>query len=154
MEARTHIRRSLCLCICICLVAAGCGMQKLSADYTGLDGEWSIVELNGEALTSGEINPLLIFDAGAGRISGDAGCNRISGDITFARAEKNGLRFQKIISTRKACIDMRREDQLLKALGDVTGFEKVSRDGYARAIAFHGSDGRRLFVVSQPFIPS
>jgi heat shock protein HslJ len=147
-----NTRKTICSCfLCLAIIMAGCKLQKTSAAFSVLDGEWSIIELNGNKLIPGATKQLLIFDVAAGRLSGDAGCNRISGNIVpVGGRQKNGIKFQGIVSTRKACLDMRLEDGLLRALDSVVRFDGEDRG----KIAFYGTDDRRLFVISQTHLPA
>jgi heat shock protein HslJ len=126
-------------------------MRKASAVFQNLGGEWSVVELNGDKLNPEETKQQLIFDMVARRISGNGGCNLVSGDISFAGAEKKDIRFHNLISTRKACIDMSREDELFKAIDEAVRFDSA---GNTTDIAFYGKDGDRLFVISRSHTPA
>ena len=63
-----------------------------------LQGEWRVVELNGEPIVPGsEVS--LRFDAD-GRVSGKGSCNRYGASY---RVEKDRISFTPVMSTRMAC---------------------------------------------------
>jgi heat shock protein HslJ len=111
-----------------------------------LDGEWNIVELNGNKLIPEETRQHFILDVAGRKLSGNAGCNQIAGAIEAD--QKGSIRFERVVSTRKACLDMRLEDELLKTLDEVARFEVV--DGTAKTVAFYGINNRKLFVIEKP----
>ncbi|MDR1257894.1 MAG: META domain-containing protein [Tannerellaceae bacterium] len=148
------MRKTIAACLCLAAILTGCKLQKTPAAFSIPDGEWSIIELMGEKLLPEATKQFLIFDAASRRLSGDAGCNRISGNIEPGGGRgKNGIKFQGIVSTRKACLDMRLEDELLRALDDAVRFDSEGRDGQAKIIVFYGTDNQRLFVISQTHLP-
>jgi heat shock protein HslJ len=137
------------LCLSLAVVFGGCRLQKASIAFSDLDGEWNVIELNGHELMIGEAKRFLIFDAAGRHLSGNAGCNLISGNIVLGDRQGNNIRFQGIVSTRKACLDMRMEDELLKALDNVTHFGNEEQGKQLKTIAFYGTENQRLFVISQ-----
>lgn len=110
----------------------GQDVENVSDDAAQLFGRrWWLTEVNGAAVRT--TKPYIEFDRGAKRFAGDGGCNRISGGF-----EINGsnLRFSRVISTRRACID--REDQqveteFLRRLEQTTSFQ--IQDGILRLYA-------------------
>jgi heat shock protein HslJ len=137
------------LCLCLALALGGCKTQKTPVSFSGLNGEWDLIELNGTKLRPEETVRRLAFDTNARRLSGNAGCNQISGHITYGNAQKGDIKFHGVASTRKACLDMRTEDALLKALGEVIRFNTEASGRKPQTAIFYGADNQRLFVVSR-----
>jgi len=83
---------------------------------------WTLMELNGRAVTSTRV-PTLLFDQ-ADRISGFAGCNSYFATYHVQGAQ---LHVAEIGSTRMACTDERStatEQQYLEALRTVTRWDR------------------------------
>ncbi|MDR1938419.1 MAG: META domain-containing protein [Tannerellaceae bacterium] len=133
------------LCACLALIFAACKTQRAAVSLNSLDGEWNIVALNGAQLNPEEAKQYLRFDAAGRRLSGNAGCNLISGEIEYKGTEKNALAFRKVVSTLRACLDMRLEDELLKTLDRVVRFEAET----PRRITFYSADNQQLFVLEK-----
>jgi heat shock protein HslJ len=134
-------------CMAFALLGGSCKSQKPLAAYSGLEGEWDVIELNGQVFAPEEKKPFLMFNLTDNRVSGNAGCNQISGSMEREDARTNKLKFSEVVSTRKACIDMRTEDAFLKALHQVASFEADGSQA-AKAIVFYGADKQKLFVIS------
>ncbi|MDR1918524.1 MAG: META domain-containing protein [Tannerellaceae bacterium] len=139
------MRKAFYLCACLALVFAACKTPRAAVSLSSLEGEWNIVTLNGAQLSQEANKPYLRFDAADRRLSGNAGCNLISGEIAYKEVKKNALKFQKVISTRRACLDMGREDELLKTLDKVTRFEAET----PQRITFYSADNQKLFVLER-----
>jgi heat shock protein HslJ len=142
------MKRMVYFCLCLAFAFGGCKSQKTFVPFSDLNGEWDIIELNGARLPAGETKQRLTFDMNAHHLSGHAGCNQISGNITYD-AQKSDIKFQKVVSTRKACLDMRLEDEFLKALGYVVRFEAETSGQRPETIIFYGADNQKLFVASR-----
>jgi heat shock protein HslJ len=111
-----------------------------------LKGEWNIVEMNGNQLVGEDAKPRLAIEAVPGKFSGYAGCNAFAGEVALRREGR--VRFLRIVSTRKACLDMRMEDALLRALNEV---RYVEGEGETNArLIFYDTNRRRLFAVERP----
>jgi heat shock protein HslJ len=129
---------------------AGCkSKQAAMSAPAGLDGEWSIVEMNGNKLDPAETKQVMIFDMNEKRLSGSAGCNRMSGKIEYDESPDNNIKFSRIIATRMACMDMRFEEELLKTLDKVARFETGESANTARSVAFFDADGSKLIVIEK-----
>ncbi|MDR1201532.1 MAG: META domain-containing protein [Tannerellaceae bacterium] len=131
---------------------ASCSTSKKATVDTlaGLDGEWNIVEMNGNQLNPEETKQLMIFDVNGKTLSGNAGCNRMSGKIEYDASQENDIRFSRIIATRMACMDMRYEDELLKTLDKVARFDKEDDPAKTTlSFAFYGTDGSKLLVIEK-----
>ena len=122
---------SLCA-ICAMLTISSCRSSKEVITLGALNGEWSIVEINGSAVVpgSGQNYPFIGFDASTGKIYGNSGCNRMMG--SFDREAKPGeLDLSTIAGTRMMCPDMTMEQNVLNALKNVKGYKKSGVDKMA-----------------------
>lgn len=90
------------------------------------------------------------IDAAQGTVSGHAGCNRFSG--SYGKTD-NGMRFDRIASTRRACPDpgMAVENALLRAMQQpfTTVGTQPSAAGNARQIVWKTADGDLLHFVER-----
>jgi len=103
-----------------------------------LDGTtWTLVEMNGEAVTA---DAEATLDFATEQISGIAFCNRF-----FGPYEQDGteLSFGMLGSTMMACADMEHEREYLEALGTVAGY-RVETDN----LALTDADGNAVLVFS------
>jgi heat shock protein HslJ len=137
------------LSLCLTIAFAGCRTKKSFIPFSDLNGEWNIVELNGEKLFPEQAKQHLTFDTANHCLSGNAGCNQISGNIEYDKTQPNELKFQGIVSTRKACLDMRLEDEFLKALDTVVHFGSEDRSQPPKTVSFYDTDKRKVFVISR-----
>lgn len=143
------MKKMIYLPLCLTILFVGCRTQKPFVSFSDLEGEWKIIELNGKKLLPEETRQRLVFDTAGHRLSGNAGCNQISGNITYSETQTNGLKFQGVVATRKACLDMRLEDEFLKTLDSVATFDAEDRNKPAEAVSFYSPDKRKLFVISR-----
>jgi heat shock protein HslJ len=103
--------------------AAACSSVSLDEPLEGTP--WRLVQLGGQQVLAGAdpaIEPRILFDGSARRISGTGGCNNISGAY---RMSGSSLRIGPVASTRKACIDASRnalETRFLSVLEGTTGY--------------------------------
>ncbi len=100
----------------------GQGTENESGDSAPLFGRrWRLTEVGGTAVRT--TKPYIELERGAQRFTGDGGCNRISGGFEVDGAT---LRFSRVISTRRACIDnevQRVETEFLRRLERTTAFQ-------------------------------
>ena len=134
------------LCAGIILALAGCKSQKAALAFSDLNGEWHIAELNGNKLAAEETKQRMLFDAAGRKLSGNAGCNQFAGEVEVLKG--GNIRFRRIISTRKACMDMRLENELLRALNEVTHFGAANET--VPSVAFYDTNRKKLFVIEKP----
>lgn len=136
---------SLCA-ICAMLTVSSCRSSKEVVTLGALNGEWSIVEINGSAVVPGTNQnfPYIGFDASTGKIYGNSGCNRMMG--SFDRSSKPGeLDLSTIAGTRMMCPDMTMEQNVLNALKIVKGYKKTGTDKIALTNAH-----KRPVIVLEP----
>nr|PZN63350.1 MAG: hypothetical protein DIU62_11190 [Pseudomonadota bacterium] len=85
---------------------------------------WTIVAVDGGAPVRGE-SPLSVEFGVDGRVSGNSGCNSFSGPYI---REESVLRIGEVMSTRRACVDERRQRQEARVLAILRGDARVRRE--------------------------
>ena len=85
-----------------------------------LSGKWDIVAVDGKkvAVSNGVETPYLGFDVVNGNLTGSTGCNNIMGSFATTLPAGN-IDFGKVASTRMAFPDIKLEQDILRALGNV-----------------------------------
>ena len=137
----------LCLAVVGIAVFASCKSQKaVVASYSDLNGEWSVVELNGKKLDPSESNQLIVIDVARNHLSGNAGMN---GNIEYSEARKNIIKFPQVATTRMACPNLKGEQEFLEALNKVVRFEAEGNVKPVNTIAFYGTDNGKLMVIEK-----
>lgn len=111
-------------CVCSCSTA-----RKAAATIDALDGEWRIVEVEGQALSpkAGEKEAFIGFDVKDNRLYGNTSCNNLVGGLQ-ADAKKGTISFGQTGSTRMMCADMTTEEKVLGAFGKIEKYE-ITPDG-------------------------
>lgn len=102
-------------------------MQKISTESI-TEKYWKLVEINGDPVMPGSnaLEPYIILKEENNRIVGTGGCNTFSG--VYELGQMGNIRFSKMISTQKACLDMTIEKSLFKVL-ETTDNYTLSPDG-------------------------
>lgn len=140
----------LCLAVVGIAVFASCKSQKaVVASFSDLDGEWSVVELNGKKLDQADSKQLIVIDVARKHLSGNAGCNRMNGNIEYTDAQKNIIKFPQVATTRMACPDMQAEQEFLEALNKVVRFQAEGNVKPVNTIALYGTDNGKLMVIQK-----
>ena len=140
----------LCLAVVGIAVFASCKSQKaVVASFSELDGEWSVVELNGKKLDPADSKQLIVIDVARKHLSGNAGCNRMNGNIEYTDAQKNIIKFPQVATTRMACPDMKGEQEFLEALNKVVRFQAEGETKPVNIIALYGTDNGKLMVIQK-----
>ncbi|MBK9256277.1 MAG: copper resistance protein NlpE N-terminal domain-containing protein [Saprospiraceae bacterium] len=88
-----------------------------------LEKKWILQEINGQANSESakELKSThLTLKSIGNRAFGNAGCNNFNGGFTISDGDK--ITFSPMASTKMACENMKTEDKLFKALGEVTNF--------------------------------
>lgn len=141
------MNKFVCLIIASLGVFSGCRTHHAATliPFQSLNGEWTVVEMNGSSIVPSASSPFLIFDTQNKRLSGNTGCNRIMGAVEYAEGERDRIRFPQIATTRMACPDMSGERELLQTL------ERVERFGTAEhnAIALFNGEGERILLLQK-----
>ena len=140
----------LCLAVVSIAVFASCKSQKaVVASFSDLDGEWSVVQLNGKKLDPADSKQLIVIDVARKHLSGNAGCNRMNGNIEYTDAQKNIIKFPQVATTRMACPDMKGEQEFLEALNKVVRFQAEGETKPVNTIALYGTDNGKLMVIQK-----
>lgn len=110
--------------VMLALIFASCGATKKTDQpaKSTLYTKWELI-LFDEQPVRGE-KPIFIELGDDNRIGGFVGCNQIGGTYTIANGD--GIRFEKLITTRMACPELTLENEVVKMLNTV---DKFSVDG-------------------------
>ena len=93
---------ALLLPVCAGVLSA-CSEKK--ADARTLDGEWTIVEVNGEKLGE-EVTPTMSFNMAEKKLHGNAGCNLFNTTVTLDPADVSSITIAPGATTMMACPNM------------------------------------------------
>lgn len=131
-------------------VLSSCSTMKNSATLSDIEGEWTIVKINGQPLqiSADTQLPFIGFDTHTGKIYGNSGCNRIIASLD-RQAKPGSIRFEHMGSTMMACPDMETETKVLAALSDVRFYKKDGKSG----ISLCDSSGHTLASLIKRFYP-
>ena len=102
------------------ILLRGCG--SYITDYR-LHDIWVLEQLNGNKISPADFTkklPNLEINSSTNTFMGFAGCNRMNGTISY---ERGVLRFNNIITTRMACVENNKENEILKALQSTTSYK-------------------------------
>lgn len=91
-----------------------------------LNGVWMVSAIGDRRIFNEKMR--LTIDIQSSRLHGNSGCNIINGSVVFDSKKDSAIQFSNIISTRKMCVDMNNETDLLVALEEVEYFTKRTRD--------------------------
>ena len=105
------------------LSLAACRSSKDAVSVNDLDGEWNVVEIQGQAVQA-ESQPFIGFDAQDGRVYGYTGCNRLMGALTLSKPNK--IELGQMASTLMACPDMETERLMLNIMQRMSGIATVT----------------------------
>ncbi|MDR2835454.1 MAG: copper resistance protein NlpE N-terminal domain-containing protein [Bacteroidales bacterium] len=89
-------------------------LKKINTDFELTGKYWKLIELNGNLIDYNSEIPTeahILFNPD-GTFSGSLSCNRISG--TFSTENNFNIKFSQLIMTKKLCIDMSIENELVK----------------------------------------
>lgn len=138
--------KNFVLAVAVLAGLASCTASKKSVEPTAFQGEWNIVEMNGEDLTFDEVLPYVSFNVAESRFSGNAGCNMLNGQFEL-NAKDGKLSFGPVAATRMYCPDMELETSLIDALESVSGFEASLTENNVDSIMLKGEDGHKLLKL-------
>lgn len=126
------------------LSLAACRSSKDAVSVNDLDGEWNVVEIQGQAVQA-ESQPFIGFDAQDGRVYGYTGCNRLMGALTLSKPNK--IELGQMASTLMACPDMMETERLmLNALASVKSL-KCS----GKTLVLYGADKEPVMLLQKRF---
>lgn len=131
---------------CAGVFMVSCGSNKNMLTLASLNGEWNIVEVDGQK-TSMEEKPFIGFEVAEKRIYGNSGCNRMMGSFEADSLKPGLLSFGQIGSTRMMCPDMKIEDMILGALNKVKSYQTVSDS--PEVIALCADNGEKLMLLEK-----
>ncbi len=110
------------------------GHRKMSLRRHGMDflnGNWQVIEINGEDIDDEEAN--IFFDIAARRVHGNTGCNFFNGEIVIDPTQSNAVSFEKMGVTKRMCQKHDQERNMMLALEAAT-------------LAVPGDDGTALLT--------
>lgn len=132
----------------VCAVAAmvSCGTAQKAVSLSDLNGEWSVVKINGSdvAAADGQNAPFIGIDADKKRVYGSTSCNRLTG-MFDADPVKKTIDLSKMGSTRMMCPDMALEDRLLGAFGEVKSFSLKK----GSTLMLNNADGKAVIELQK-----
>lgn len=105
--------------LCAVLLACACQAHSDAAGFGGPGMVWQLSALDDDPVT---FTAELTFSQ-PGRVSGRAPCNRFSGNL---RAAFPDFRVDRIVSTKRACPELRAERRFIAAL---SAADRATRDG-------------------------
>ena len=111
------MRKLICIAAVAAAALASCGSSKVASDVAALNGEWTIVKVEGKTITKGDCEnvPFLGFETAKKNLYGNTGCNMLTGSL--AGDLKNGkIDFSQTGTTQMLCADMKVEGMVLEAL--------------------------------------
>lgn len=133
---------SLCA-ICTVFSLSSCRSAKEAITLSTINGEWSIIEINGSevVLAEGQDFPFIAFETATNKVHGNSGCNRFFG--TFEAGAKVGkIELGTLASTRMMCMNMTLENNVMNTLKNVKGY-KIVKD----KLALTNSRNRPIMVL-------
>lgn len=128
---------------CAFALITSCKSSKNVLQTSDLNGEWNIIEVNGQQTTS-EKEPFIGLDIKNKRVYGFAGCNRIMGSFEADSQEPGKLAFGQLGTTRMMCQNMDTERAILGALSEVTGYE-----GNAEKLSLTNKKGKDIITLEK-----
>lgn len=121
----------------------GCSAAK--TDVKGLQGKWTIVEVNGETISK-EKMPFMEFDMAALRVHGNSSCNNFNSAIKLDPNNISNISFAPAAATMMACLDMKVESAIFKNL-ELINSVKTGKDN--NEIQLLDKDRNVLMVLSK-----
>lgn len=119
---------SICIAS-VTFVMLSCRSTEKAVPLSSINGEWTIIEVNGSKILANENKelPFIAFDTTTGKVSGNSGCNRMMGSFDL-NSKAGTIDLGAMASTRMMCPDMTTEQNVLNALGQVKGYKKAGKD--------------------------
>lgn len=125
---------------------SSCSSSKNAATLSSINGEWDVVEINGEVVVPAPEQefPFIAFNTAEGTIYGTTGCNRLTGSFDV-KAAPGTIDLSGMGSTRMMCPDMTIEDNLLAAMAVVKKYKVLDDEN----IALCGDSGKPVIVLQK-----
>ena len=139
------MKKSFALAAMAAAIIMSCGSTKSVSDVAALNGEWNIVEVDGNKIkpADAEEAPFLGFDASESRVYGCTGCNRLTGAVKMD--SKGNIDFSQTGSTRMMCANMKVERMVLDALGKTSKFALSGSD----RLSLNDAAGKAVIVLEK-----
>ncbi len=114
------------------LLLMSCATSKNTLAFSELNGEWNIIEIEGEVVVPADHQPFpyVGFDTSTGRLYGNSGCNRMMSSITPGEITGE-IVIGAVAGTRMACQDMTLEQKVLQAMAKVKRYERIDEQKIA-----------------------
>lgn len=135
--------RNYVLAAAVLFGLVSCATTGKKVEASAFQGEWNVVELNGEDLTLEEELPFVAFNVDESRFSGNAGCNMINGQFEL-NANEGKFSFGQVAATRRYCPDMEIETALLAAFDNIEGFDVAMTGNTVDSIMLKDSQGTKI----------
>lgn len=120
-----------------------CGTGKKALTSADIDGQWTITEAMGQAVTGNEGNvPSINFNVAEKSVSGTTGCNRFMGGFTLG--ENNEVSFSPLAATKMMCRDMKAEMLIFQAAEAARTARKDNED-----LVFCSEDGNVVLRMTR-----
>ena len=120
-----------------------CGTGKKALTSAEIDGQWTITEAMGQAVTGNEGNvPSINFNIAEKSVSGTTGCNSFMGGFTLG--EKNAVSFSPLAATKMMCRDMKAEMLIFQATEAARTAKKDNED-----LVFCSEDGNVVLRMTR-----
>ena len=120
-----------------------CGTGKKALTSADIDGQWTIVEAMGQAVTGNEGNvPSINYNVAEKSVSGNTGCNRFMGGFTLG--ENNEVSFSPLAATKMMCRDMKAEMLIFQATEAARTAKKDNED-----LVFCSEDGNVVLKMTR-----
>lgn len=120
-----------------------CGTGKKALTSADIDGQWTITEAMGQAVTGNEGNvPSINFNIAEKSVSGTTGCNSFMGGFTLG--ENNEVSFSPLAATKMMCRDMKAEMLIFQATEAARTAKKDNED-----LVFCSEDGNVVLRMTR-----
>lgn len=133
---------ALLLPVCAGVLSA-CSEKK--ADARTLDGEWTIVEVNGEKLGE-EVTPTMSFNMAEKKLHGNVGCNLFNTTVTLDPADVSSITIAPGATTMMACPNMDVETKVLRSMEQVRAVKAGEAEGEMLLV---DETGKTLLVLEK-----
>lgn len=127
-------------------ITSSCGSKKNVLSLSSIDGEWNILEINGDTVNS-ETQPFISFSISEKRVYGNSGCNSFNAILNVDSLTPGKISFGPISSTRMMCRDMSTEQSIMDAMSQVESYETISES--PEEISLNNKDGEKLMLLEK-----
>ena len=137
-------RTALWIAAISCIITMiSCGSGKKALTSAEIDGQWTITEAMGQAVTGNEGNvPSINFNIAEKSVSGTTGCNSFMGGFTLG--ENNEVSFSPLAATKMMCRDMKAEMLIFQAAEAARTARKDNED-----LVFCSEDGNVVLRMTR-----